>query len=347
MKVALLGPITTENYYGGVAVFNEEIAKGFVANGWEAVCMTNQKEAENILTKNGVDICFINRKNAKNIFFKQNPDIIIASLDYAKLLKRCKTNTKKIYFLHGFFNQSYYGKIKAELAVLYQKSLIDQCDMVFANSQFTKMINEEFFGIKSNMVFHLGVSNTYYTLLSKATIKKVSHTILYAGRLVSAKGIDLLIEALKILKGKDIEYQVFIAGTGPEEPRIKEIAKESNLPISFLGRLSQENLLEYYIKSEVFVSLNPSEPFGIVFVEALLAQCKILCPITGGQIEYLKDYGDSIFFVTEQSAECISNGLESLLYSPSPPILCKSQLETFTYKKVAQQMIRYLEKNCD
>lgn len=43
MKIAILGPVTTKTYFGGVAVFDEELAAGFKHNEWEVVLITNQK----------------------------------------------------------------------------------------------------------------------------------------------------------------------------------------------------------------------------------------------------------------------------------------------------------------
>ena len=43
MKIAILGPVTTKTYFGGVAVFDEELAAGFKHNKWEVVLITNQK----------------------------------------------------------------------------------------------------------------------------------------------------------------------------------------------------------------------------------------------------------------------------------------------------------------
>ena len=45
MKIAILGPVTTKTYFGGVAVFDEELAAGFKHNEWEVVLITNQKKA--------------------------------------------------------------------------------------------------------------------------------------------------------------------------------------------------------------------------------------------------------------------------------------------------------------
>lgn len=346
MKIALLGPVITDKYYGGVAIFDEELAQGFVDNGWEAVLITQQSEAKQIHQINNIPVMVIDRLNAENIFKKECPDVVIASLNYAKFLKKCKNiKTKKIYFLHGFFNQNYYGKIKSEIAVIYQKYLIRQCDLTFANSAFTRTINEDFFGIKVDEVFHLGVSDFFFNKIFNTSIQKEPKTILYAGRLVSAKGVLVLIKALKRLNENGVNYHAFIAGTGEEETAMKEIANANGLPVTFLGRLNQEQLVEYYCKSEIFVSLNHSEPFGIVFLEALLAHCKIICPKTGGQVEYLNEFHQSVYYVDENSCDDIATGLEKMIECDKLVELSNCQKEKFTYKNVANYMIDYLSSN--
>ena len=108
---------------------------------------------------------------------------------------------------------------------------------------------------------------------------------------------------------------------------LKKIVDEYHLNVVFLGRITQENLAHYYSLSEIFVSLNPSEPFGIVFPEALLSQCKIVCPYTGGQVEYLSDYSKSVAFVDETDENSISNGIENMLMNGEQSILNDEQMK--------------------
>jgi glycosyltransferase involved in cell wall biosynthesis len=46
-------------------------------------------------------------------------------------------------------------------------------------------------------------------------------------------------------------------------------------------------LSKEYSEAEIFISLNDSEPFGIVFLEALRFQLKIIAPIIGGHNEFI------------------------------------------------------------
>lgn len=342
MKVCILGPVVTPSYFGGVAVFDEGLAHGFAENGWSVFLATDQKDA--VTNENGrIPVHKISRRNFRKILEREEPDYIIAQLAYAKYLFGSKTNAKKIYFLHAFFKRSYYGLVKSALAVIYQKILIRQCDLVFSNSYFTDMINRDFFDIKSDAVFHPGVSGDFYSRsISLIDVPKEKKSVFFAGRFVPAKGVDRLIEAAEILSRRNLDYTMYIAGDGPEKNRLMQYVAEKGLPIHFLGRLDQEAIANRYRKAEVFVSLDISEPYGIVFCEALLSNCKIVCPLTGGQVEILGKYQDRTAFVNARSAESIANGIEKMLDMGAVSELALQDKMLFSYEYVAAEMIGYL-----
>jgi len=344
VKVCILGPVTTPSYFGGVAVFDEGLARGFVDNGCAAFLATDQKDAvEN--ANSIVPVRKIAGRNFKRILEQEKPDYIIAQLAYAKHLFGVKTNAKKIYFLHAFFKRSYYGLVKSALAVIYQKLLIRQCDMVFSNSYFTDMINRDFFDIPSDAVFHVGVSDEFFSQsMSLMDMPKEKNSIFFAGRFVPAKGVDRLIEAAEILASRNTEYHMYIAGDGPEKKRLTQYVAEKGLPVQFVGRLNQAEIAKQYRKAEVFVSLDISEPYGIVFCEALMSNCRIACPVTGGQIEILNDYPERVAYVNARSAESIANGIEKMLNTNALAELTLEEKERFSYHHIATQMIGYFAK---
>ena len=60
--------------------------------------------------------------------------------------------------------------------------------------------------------------------------------------------------------------------------------------VNFCGRLNENEVYSHLKETDIFISLNPSEPFGIVYAEAMLTNCKIVAPNTGGQNDFLKNY---------------------------------------------------------
>lgn len=304
MKVVVLGPIYTSRYFGGVAVFDENIALAFAKSGNSVYLCTRQQDEGTSDLKN-VNVIHYKYKVPMNI---RDADLVIASLDYLFQLRYFK-NSVKIYYIHGFFNMSYYGQFGSFIRVSYQKLFLKYADYVVCNSNFTQIINQDIFNLKIDKVVPLSVSYDYYKFLNKNKehIKKRKKSILYVGRLASAKNVDSIIKAMKKVSN---EYNLSIVGDGPEKRRLENLTKELKLTnVNFLGKLSQEEIVKQYLRSETFISLNPSEPYGIVFFEAMLAGCNIVCPVTGGQIDILENFSSNYLSVNISSEIDIANAI--------------------------------------
>lgn len=63
MKIVILGPVTTVNYFGGVASFNESLLPAFRGMGHETVLITMQKEE---LKYNELNILTLSKKKTLN-----------------------------------------------------------------------------------------------------------------------------------------------------------------------------------------------------------------------------------------------------------------------------------------
>ncbi len=111
-------------------------------------------------------------------------------------------------------------------------------------------------------------------------------------RLVKRKGIDEVIQAIDTLVKKHSDFVYIIAGTGPEESRLKSLAQ--GLPIIFLGAVGDEEAKAYFAISDIFV-LTPQdnkidvEGFGIVFTEAAMFGKPIVGRAVGGVKEAVGD----------------------------------------------------------
>lgn len=95
---------------------------------------------------------------------------------------------------------------------------------------------------------------------------KKSNKILFVGKEFERKGGEVVVEAYRILKKEKMpEAELYIAG--PETwPMTGEIPEG----VKFLGLMRPEKLSAYYNLCDIFVMPSRSEPFGIVFAEALI-----------------------------------------------------------------------------
>lgn len=334
-KAYILGPTTSNQYFGGVAVFDDELAKGLKKQGWLVRQFTRQKT----FSRNS-DIYQLKKGNLNKFIKKEKPDLVIASLQYGIYFRGMNSTVKKVYVLHGFFEQEYYGGLKSAINTRVQKYMLKYSDVVVANSYFTKMINQKFFGIKSDFVQHLAVSEDFLEQLDiMGQGRRSEGSYIFVGRLVEAKGIRQIVEAAKVLESKNFEFNLKIVGEGPLKEYIQKQREKYDLPIELLGRKNQQEIVRMYQENDCFISLNPSEPFGIVFLESLISGCKIICPHTGGQIEFLRKYNESVSLVDESDPSDIANSMIEAKGSLMTPKVTKEDLKTWTYSEVAKQLV--------
>jgi glycosyltransferase involved in cell wall biosynthesis len=138
-------------------------------------------------------------------------------------------------------------------------------------------------------IYHYWVDQRTFTVHRSSLIAKQElgwgkkFTVLFVGRLVKVKGVDSIIKLAN--KMKDVQF--VIAGSGPEEGRIKE--QELRIKnLKFIGKVNQSDLPLYY--NAVDVLLIPShivkqtfeEGIPRVMIEALSCGTPVIATPSGG-----------------------------------------------------------------
>ncbi|TEB13117.1 1,4-alpha-glucan branching protein domain-containing protein [Pelotomaculum propionicicum] len=112
-------------------------------------------------------------------------------------------------------------------------------------------------------------------------------TILFIGRLVPEKGVQVLLEALLHLLPQMPDVKLLVGGTGPYEGFLKDKANNPLLKdkVEFLGFVNEDQRNQHLKQSDVAVFPSLYEPFGIVALEAMAAQIPVIVSDTGGLSE--------------------------------------------------------------
>jgi len=108
--------------------------------------------------------------------------------------------------------------------------------------------------------------------IEKVLPSGITSDILYSGRLIREKNIDLLIEALVLVKEELPAVTCIIAGDGPEKTRLENRAKDLGLSDNtcFRGFVrDHDDVLALMKSSRVFASPSVREGFGIAPLEAM------------------------------------------------------------------------------
>ncbi len=119
-------------------------------------------------------------------------------------------------------------------------------------------------------------------------------TIVFVGRLVSDKGVDLLLRTFELLKRDGLTPDLTIVGSGPEENNLRKLAGELGLDrqVTFAGQKSGAVLAEILNRHRILaVPSRWAEPFGVVALEGVACGCVVVGSQNGGLKEAIGPCG--------------------------------------------------------
>lgn len=140
---------------------------------------------------------------------------------------------------------------------------------------------------------------------AKATLS--STTFAFQGRLVTSKGVRVLLSAAKRLRSEGREFRIKIIGDGPELAALRSEAADLNGQIEFLGHVPEQELDN--VLSDVGTVVMPSiggEVFGLVAAENM-ARGKLVVVSSLGALEEVVGQTGMVFDVgnADELASCM------------------------------------------
>ncbi len=138
--------------------------------------------------------------------------------------------------------------------------------------------------------------------------------VVFAGRLVRTKGVDVLIRAAS----RVAETEFVICGDGRSAEAMRKLARRLGVDdrVRFAGWLAPEQLArELAEASIVAIPSRWPEPFGLVGIEAHAAGRPVVASATGGIEDWLED-GRSGVCVPAGDARALARALSELLADP-------------------------------
>jgi glycosyltransferase involved in cell wall biosynthesis len=140
--------------------------------------------------------------------------------------------------------------------------------------------------------------------------------LVFLGRLVSDKGVDLLLDALADLGRAGLAPALTVIGEGPERPALEAQAARLGLAsrASFLGARSGEELVAALNRHRILVVPSRyAEPFGVVALEGIACGCAVVGSAAGGLPEAMGPCGRTF---PNGDALALARVLGELLRSP-------------------------------
>lgn len=224
---------------------------------------------------------------------------------------------RAICIAHGFPCAAYQGWIRT-LAILgsFRLANVGRGAQLVAVSDYSAIHLRSIFNLRVDAVIRNPVLPIFLEDTSASNKKR--EAITYVGRLHPSKNVHRLLPALQDVLDENDGLHAWIIGDGHMRADLQTMAA-GDKRIEFLGVLSPAEVRDRLSRSRVFVSANPTEPFGIVYLEALSQGCSVAMPASGGGLEIATELlGDQIqLFSSSLDRASIATALQRALRTSS------------------------------
>ena len=146
--------------------------------------------------------------------------------------------------------------------------------------------------------------------------------ILFVGRLMEVKGVDILIKAFsKFLKIDSLsDYALDIVGDGPELDSLQQLARQEQVEekITFHGSKQKSEIAGFYRNADLFVlpsrttTLGEKEGLGLVVLEAMMSGVPVIGTNCGGIKETI-EHGKTGIIVPENDVNALHLAMVDLI----------------------------------
>ena len=163
------------------------------------------------------------------------------------------------------------------------------------------------------------------------------YDVLFAGRLIEHKNVDVLLEAFDAVAAKH-DATLGVIGDGPERDALAAQADALIHAdrVEMLGFLDDyEDVLGHMRAADVFASPSTREGFGITFLEAMAADCTVIAadhPESAAD-EVIADAG----FLVKPTVDALTERLDAALDGACPPISPVAHARQYDWDAIAEQ----------
>ncbi len=224
------------------------------------------------------------------------------------------------------------------------------------NARFLRETYGQDLSHKIFKVYH-GIDLKLFKPIPKQTISNKKIQLISVARLREKKGFIYLIDAMQILKDRNIPANLIIIGEGPERQRLERRINILGLQneIQLIGSVPHQTVKEYLDQSDIFVlpsiiaSDNSRDGIPNVILEAMAMELPVVSTWVSAIPEAVS-HEETGLLVHPKDPEGIANAIIELYKNPQKRILYgktgRKKVETiFELTKNTKQLINLFEKS--
>lgn len=186
-----------------------------------------------------------------------------------------------------------------------------------SNSDYFVLVSEElkdFYSKKVNKKVKCVYIPNVLDSVSKKKAKFGSHNLITVGRLAEVKGIDDLIDVVKLVSKKMEDVHFTIVGDGEERDELMEQVKDEKLTknVTFTGFKNSEEIEELLLSSSMYLCGSHSESFGLSIIEAQSYSLPVVAFDSANGVKYLLKNGSGIL-VSKRNKQKMAEEIIKLL----------------------------------
>ena len=138
---------------------------------------------------------------------------------------------------------------------------------------------------------------------------------IFIGRLEAYKGIDTMIEAMNLIRGRQESAVLLIVGDGSLQGRVEEASVE-NPAIRNLGRLGGDGLVTAMVAADVAVLDSRRDAWGLVVNEAMACGLPLIVSSRVGCVDDLVKDGVTGLVIEPEHADVLADAMCELIRYP-------------------------------
>lgn len=188
-----------------------------------------------------------------------------------------------------------------------ENEFLKKCGGVFTMSEWLRTDLIDNTGVEASKVHCVG-GGCSIDVTKIDDSHKSGNKVLFVGIDFIRKGGELVVKSFIQLKKKLPNAELYIAG-----PETWPLA--GNVPdgIVFLGRLSHDELVQYYNKCDIFVMPSSFEAYGLVFAEALIYGLPCIGRDAYAMREFIQD-GENGYLINSNDETLLARKMFELLH---------------------------------